>query len=150
MGNLEGEMLQVSGNRTFEKLSLEEMFDACTQLHFSCALYRLPNTAVRHLIIDLSAGKDLQEVTLDELGNGFIFHPFSSDSLPVKFIKSDIHIEENLDSGHRDIYHNAQSSEVISALCNQVAHKRPEQFACNKAAGKRLKIPVRKKDALPP
>ena len=115
MGDISGEVLTASNKTFLEKLTLEEIFSISQSHGFASALYRLPyqlsdkadesgkNTL--HLLIDLSPGKDLNHLHLEEMGKGFIFHPFSSDHHQVKFINRDIHIIENSISKKLNLIH---------------------------------------------
>ena len=52
------------------------------------ALWRLPKTSEKQLIIDLSGRTSRMKVDLEEMSSGFVMSPFQGESL---FIKSDLH-----------------------------------------------------------
>ena len=52
------------------------------------ALWRLPKTSEKQLIIDLSGRASRMKVDLEEMSSGFVMSPFQGESL---FIKSDLH-----------------------------------------------------------
>ena len=52
------------------------------------ALWRLPKTSEKQLIIDLSGRASRMKVDLEEMPSGFVMSPFEGESL---FIKSDLH-----------------------------------------------------------
>ncbi|MCK5366930.1 MAG: chorismate-binding protein, partial [Cyclobacteriaceae bacterium] len=119
MGDVSGEILTASKKTFLEKFTLEEIFLISQSHGFACALYRLPHPPsdlsvnkedgveknALHLIIDLSPGRDLDHLHLEEMGKGFIFHPFSSDHHQVKFINRDIHITEDSISKKLNLIH---------------------------------------------
>ena len=131
MGNSSGEILKNTKKSVLDKLSLAEIFLISKQHGFSCAVYRLPRKNSKHLIIDLSSGRDLTNLHLDEMGKGFIFHPFSSDHHQIKFINLDIHIAENLGSNKLELVHSTISHDDLNDLFNREEHISNEKIATN-------------------
>ncbi len=62
---------------------------------FPIALWRLPKTSEKQLIIDLSGRASRMKVDLEEMSSGFVVSPFEGESL---FIKSDLHYSFNADN----------------------------------------------------
>ena len=62
---------------------------------FPIALWRLPKTSEKQLIIDLSGRASRMKVDFEELPAGFVMSPFEGESL---FIKSDLHYSFGLDN----------------------------------------------------
>ncbi len=116
MGNLSEGILQTTDKILLEKLSLEEIVTFCQHQGFSCAAYQRPDANTRDIIIDFSQGKNLSHLHLDEMGSGFIFHPFSSENHQIKFINCDIHISENKETRKRQLVHSTISSEALNSL----------------------------------
>jgi isochorismate synthase len=120
MGNISGEVINTSLITFLEDLSLDKIFSISRHHGFGCALYRLPNSNVKHLIIDRSGGRDLDHLHLDEMGKGFVFHPFSSDRHPIKFLNEDIHFTENIETEILDLeYSRATPDELMDLFDNK-------------------------------
>ncbi len=62
---------------------------------FPIALWRLPRTTEKQLIIDLSGRASRMKVDLEEMPPGFVMSPFEGESL---FIKSDLHYSFSTDN----------------------------------------------------
>ncbi len=62
---------------------------------FPIALWRLPKTTKKQLIIDLSGRASRMKVDLEEMPSGFVMSPFQGESL---FIKSDLHYSFSSDN----------------------------------------------------
>ena len=62
---------------------------------FPIALWRLPKTTQKQLIIDLSGRASRMKVDLEEMPAGFVMSPFKGESL---FIKSDLHYSFGADN----------------------------------------------------
>ncbi len=62
---------------------------------FPIALWRLPKTSEKQLIIDLSGRASRLKVDLEEMPSGFVMSPFEGESL---FIKSDLHYRFDTDN----------------------------------------------------
>jgi len=118
MGNYSGESLRIVEKSIFEGLSLEEIFIVSRRHGFGCAVYRLPNSDSTHFIIDLSSGRNLDHLHLEEMGGGFIFHPFSSEHHQIKFVNRDIHIVENRKSLKLELLHSELSTDELSGIFN--------------------------------
>jgi len=118
MGNYSGESLKVVDKPIFEDLSLEEIFLISQRKGFGCALYRIPNSDSTHLIVDLSSGRNLDHLRLEDMGSGFIFHPFSSDHHRIKFVSRDIHIVENKQSLKLELLHSKVSTDELLEIFN--------------------------------
>lgn len=123
MGDISGETLSSSTKAFLEKLTLGKIFSICQNHGFACAMYRLPNPLIseeekhtKHLIIDLSSGKNLEHLNLEDMGSGFIFHPFSSEHHQIKFINSDIHITEHGETKQLDLIYSKASPDELFDL----------------------------------
>lgn len=129
MGNIKRDILGIAETSNVEKLSLEEIFIISQREGYACAIYRLPNQNSLHLIIDLSSGNTLHNLHLDEIGSGFVFHPFSSKSHEVRFIKRDIHIVKHIDSKKQELIHSSiTDTEFMQIFNNQYATDHPTSF----------------------
>lgn len=54
-------------------------FLAFAQQHSAAlAIYRLPNDSKLRILCDLSGGKDIEELNLEDLSSGFLVHPFQT------------------------------------------------------------------------
>ena len=129
MGKLGVDNIETTSTSLFEKISIEHIFEICKSRGFCCAVYRLPDSLYSetekshfctHLIIDLSSGKNLENLHLDEMGSGFIFHPFSSEHHPTKFIQRDIHIvAESKSSGLKLAHSKIDPDEFLKVFSGQ-------------------------------
>ncbi len=116
MGNISGEIIKPSIKTLLEKLTLEKIFLISQTRGFGCALYCLPNSNVKHLIIDRSGGSDLDHLQIDEMGKGFIFHPFSSKRHPIKFIDQDLHFSENIETKNIELLSSKSTPDKLMEL----------------------------------
>ena len=92
----------------------------------------MPNSNIKHLIIDRSGGSDLDHLHIEEMGKGFIFHPFSSDRHPIKFLNEDIHFTEGIKTKTLDLaYSRATPNELMDLFDN----KNKNTLAYSKANG---------------
>ncbi len=80
---------------------LIDIFELARRAGYGCAIYRLPRAANRHLILDRSGGSTISDVTIEEMGRGFIFHPYNPDNHDIKFLRADLHISEKNDEKDR-------------------------------------------------
>lgn len=130
MGNKSGEYLKTADRTVLADLSIEDIFLKCQFKGFACAIYSLPYSNIdklenkdaknlRNVIIDLSGGKKLSHLQLDEMGSGFIFHPYSSEDHPVKFINRDIHIIENTETSNISLKYSTIGNEELLELFNE-------------------------------
>lgn len=151
MGNISEHILKTSTKAFPEKFTLEKIFLLCQNQGFACAMYRLPNPLIneeekntKHLIIDLSAGKNLDHLHLEEMGSGFIFHPFSSAHHQIKFINSDIHIIENGDSKQLELTHSIKTIEELIDLFDppkiEQSATKDEKLITSEANGQKSKF----------
>ena len=62
---------------------------------FPIALWRLPKTSEKQLIIDLSGRASRMKVDLEEMPSGFVMSPFEGESI---FIKNDFHYSFSVDN----------------------------------------------------
>lgn len=131
MGEIIEDIFKTSTKAFLGKFTLEEIFLLCQNQGFACAMYRLPNPLIneeakntKHLIIDLSAGRNLDHLHLEEMGCGFIFHPFSSEHHQIKFINCDIHITENGETKQLDLIHSKTTFEEIIELFDPDKNKK--------------------------
>ena len=120
MGNLSGGILQTTNTSFLEEFSITKLFAFCQPQGFCCAIYQRPDSNSRDIIIDLSSGSNLNHLHLDEMGSGFIFHPFSSENHQIKFIKSTIHISENKKTRKRELLNATISSEELTIFFQHI------------------------------
>ncbi len=85
------ELIQEKKHTDLGSLTLSSLFSVCEMNSFACAFYRLPTQYDIHGIVDLHGSSSLNEVRLEELDEGFVFHPFSKEAHAIKFIKKDLH-----------------------------------------------------------
>lgn len=112
------EVVQIETTSFIDQVTLSEIYQVCKLSGYACAVYRLPRSNERHIIIDVSGTEQLDNLQLDEMGSGFIFHPFSSKDHRINFIKKDIHIVEDLQSGDKDLLHSSLQAEDLQELFN--------------------------------
>jgi isochorismate synthase len=67
---------------------IQNLWEIALSEGFPIALWRLPKTSEKQLIIDLSGRASRMKVDLEEMPSGFVMSPFEGESL---FIKSDLH-----------------------------------------------------------
>ncbi len=77
------------------EISFENYLEGCKSHGFGCAIYRLPLADARHLIIDLKGGHNIEKVQIENIGSGYVFHPFSTERHPAKFLREDIHLSKS-------------------------------------------------------
>jgi isochorismate synthase len=77
------------------EITFENYLEGCSRHGFGCALYRLPLADARHLIIDLKGGHNIEKVQIENIGSGYVFHPFSTERHPAKFLREDIHLSKS-------------------------------------------------------
>jgi len=118
MGNISGGILKTSEKSFLAKITLEQLFFISQKLGFACAIYRLPNKETKHLVIDLSSGRDLDNLHLEEMGSGFIFHPFSTDQHRAKLINKDIHVVQHANREDPEIVHSEFPPDELYRLFN--------------------------------
>lgn len=97
----------------FQKYRLLDVFSQCKHKNFGCAIYRLPQSDLINVIIDFQGGSDLDKVEIESLNPGFLFHPFSKDKHPVKYINKDIHITKKQSGKRLKLIESNLSSEEI-------------------------------------
>ena len=129
MGNISGEIVQNSLKTLLENINLDKAFSISQNRGFGCAIYRLPNSNVKHLIIDRSGGKEIDHLRIDEMGKGFIFHPFSSEHHPIKFIDQDIHFTKNIETSSIELITADATTDELIELIDQ------ESKAPNESSG---------------
>lgn len=78
---------------TFNKI--ENLWKTALSDGLPIALWRLPKTSEKQLIIDLSGHTSKVKVDLEELPSGFVMSPFEGESL---FLKGDLHYRFNADN----------------------------------------------------
>jgi isochorismate synthase len=73
---------------TTKSPKIQNLWEIALSEGFPIALWRLPKTSEKQLIIDLSGRASRMKVDLEEMPSGFVMSPFEGESL---FIKSDLH-----------------------------------------------------------
>lgn len=147
MGNISGEILKTSEKSFLEKITMEQLFSISQKLGFACAIYRLPNRKTKHLIIDLSSGKDLDNLHLEEMGSGFIFHPFSADHHLAKFINKDIHVVQHDIRDDPEIVYAKVTPDELYQLFNDKIPRETDHESKVENRGSSKKINVDEKNA---
>ena len=89
---------------------------------FPIALWRLPKTSEKQLIIDLSGRASRIKVDLEEMSSGFVMSPFEGESL---FIKSDLHY--NFGAENQQVNDNSVEQEVFEKQYLVCFNKETEQ-----------------------
>lgn len=74
---------------------VQNLWEIALSEGFPIALWRLPKTTEKQLIIDLSGRASRMRVDLEEMASGFVMSPFEGESL---FIKSDLHYSFSSDN----------------------------------------------------
>ena len=85
-------MLTSTKNHT---LSTNVLWQLAISKGYSIALWRLPNSSEKHLLIDFSGQPQATTIDLEELPTGFAFSPFQGESL---FLKADAYYKFNTDN----------------------------------------------------
>jgi isochorismate synthase len=80
---------------TTKSPKVQNLWDIALSEGFPIALWRLPKTTEKQLIIDLSGRASRMKVDLEEMPSGFVMSPFQGESL---FIKSDLHYRFGTDN----------------------------------------------------
>jgi isochorismate synthase len=80
---------------TTKSPKVQNLWEVALMEGFSIALWRLPKTTEKQLIIDLSGRASRMKVDLEEMPSGFVMSPFEGESL---FIKSDLHYSFGIDN----------------------------------------------------
>jgi isochorismate synthase len=101
------------------KITFEIYLEVCKRHGFGCALYRLPQSDTRHLIIDLNGGRNIEKVQIENIGSGYVFHPFSTEKHDVKFLKEDIHLSKGDSETEIQILKSVLPENELSALFGQ-------------------------------
>ncbi len=73
---------------TINSPKIQNLWEIALSEGFPIALWRLPKTSEKQLIIDLSGRASRMKVDLEEMPSGFVMSPFEGKSL---FIKNDLH-----------------------------------------------------------
>ncbi len=116
MGQPQTEPIKTSVDLLLRDVSIEQLFVIGKSRGFACALYRLPNQHTKHLLIDTSSGKNLNHLHLDEMGKGFIFHPFTTEQHQVKFIQKDLHFTEDTITGKTKLAYTTLTDDELAGL----------------------------------
>jgi isochorismate synthase len=82
---------------TTKSPKIQNLWEIALSEGFPIALWRLPKTSEKQLIIDLSGRASRMKVDLEEMPSGFVMSPFEGESL---FIKSDFHYSFDADNQH--------------------------------------------------
>jgi isochorismate synthase len=77
------------------KKLLGQLFGFATNNNFSVAIWRLPTDGKTRMIVDVGENTAKVKIDLEEIGQGFIFSPFSNlDNSTACFIHNDIELTE--------------------------------------------------------
>lgn len=132
MGNIPVNILNQSIEDILATITLEKIFSMCQSSAYACAIYRLPNLRItpedhhhKHIIIDLSASRNLDHLSLEKMGSGFIFHPFSSEHHQIKFINCDIHLAENSETQQLELIYSKIPADELYKLFNSEIIENP-------------------------
>jgi isochorismate synthase len=87
---------------------IQNLWEIALSEGFPIALWRLPKTSEKQLIIDLSGRASRMKVDLEEMPSGFVMSPFEGESL---FIKSDLHY--SFDADNQDVIDKNIEQEVF-------------------------------------
>ncbi len=93
---------------TTKSPKVQNLWEIALSEGFPIALWRLPKTSEKQLIIDLSGRVSRMKVDLEEMASGFVMSPFEGESL---FIKSDLHYSFNIDN--QQVNENSVEQEVF-------------------------------------
>jgi isochorismate synthase len=140
MENLRGESVKTQECTLKKSLDMASVIEACEDHNFAYAAYQQPQHDQKefHLIIDLSAGRNISRPDLDEMGSGFIFHPYSADHHRIKFIGKDIHLVQRSAEKEIEIRHSNVSSERFIELFE----KETNSLQNVKASNRKKSIPT--------
>jgi isochorismate synthase len=93
---------------TTKSPKIQNLWEIALSEGFPIALWRLPKTSEKQLIIDLSGRASRMKVDLEEMPSGFVMSPFEGESL---FIKSDLHYR--FDADNQQVNDNSVEKEVF-------------------------------------
>jgi isochorismate synthase len=93
---------------TTKSPKIQNLWEIALSEGFPIALWRLPKTSEKQLIIDLSGRASRMKVDLEEMPSGFVMSPFEGESL---FIKSDLHYR--FDTDNQQVNDNSVEKEVF-------------------------------------
>jgi isochorismate synthase len=93
---------------TTKSPKVQNLWNIAMSEGFPIALWRLPKTSEKQLIIDLSGRASRIKVDLEEMPSGFVMSPFEGESL---LIKSDLHYSFDVDN--QQVNDNSVGQEVF-------------------------------------
>jgi isochorismate synthase len=85
------ELIQEALSPETRVISQSNLFKSIQHRGFACAFYRLPQHKNSNIIIDINGARNLEKLSVEDGEEGFVFHPFSSESHEIKFLRKDIH-----------------------------------------------------------
>jgi isochorismate synthase len=94
---LEKETLDIKQTRLTASAHLNKFIAFAQELNVALAIYRLPNDTKIKILCDLSGGKNIEELNLEDLPSGFLMHPFQTGSDQIVHYDAEILAEINLD-----------------------------------------------------
>lgn len=100
-------------NKISINLELSGLFNRSVQNGYGCAIYRLPQSDEVHMIIDCEGAYNLESVNIENLESGYIFHPFTSNKHPIKYLKKDIHIVQKANLTPEIVFSKMSDDEFI-------------------------------------
>ncbi len=107
------ELFQETLSSDTEIIAQSVLFKSVQDRGFACAFYRLPKSANSNIIIDTGGSRKLEKLRVEEGEEGFVFHPFSSESHDIKFLRKDIHLVAEANSDKLKVLHSViQESEI--------------------------------------
>jgi isochorismate synthase len=93
---LEKEILDIKQNRLTASAHLNKFIAFAQELNIALAIYRMPNDSKIRILGDLSGGRNIDELNLEELSSGFLMHPFQSGIDEIVHFDSEIIAKINL------------------------------------------------------
>lgn len=115
----------VKHTRLAAEATLNKFLAFAQQHNAALAIYKMPNDLKLQIICDLSGGKYVEELNLEDLTSGFLLHPFQVATDKIVHFEAEILAEIALDTTH-DIQENCSPLQwkktINTAVENQILH----------------------------
>ncbi len=108
-----------------QKIPWKDLFLYSREASYSCALYRLPLETRKHFIIECNISESIDKTDLEELGEGFVFHPFNTGNHSIRFIKKDIYLTKDKKKELKTILINTKGENIRKLLDSKPELQQP-------------------------
>jgi isochorismate synthase len=93
---LEKETLDINQTQLTAEEYLNKFLAFTQQSNAALAIYKLPNDSKVQILSDLTGGKYIEELNLEDLSSGFLMHPFQTGSDKIVHINAELLAEIDL------------------------------------------------------